>query len=54
MDVSGYTEYGYRGLVELRDKEQIISELKRQINDLTIQLQQMENRCNNLQAKASS
>ena len=49
----GYTEYGYRGLEELRAKEKTIQELKEEISNLKMQLQGMENRCNDLQAKAS-
>lgn len=53
MDASGYTEYGYRGLEELRAKDEKIQQLEAEINDLKIRLQQMENHANNLQAKAS-
>jgi peptidoglycan hydrolase CwlO-like protein len=49
----GYTEYGYRGLEELRQKDQKIQQLQEQISKLQTQLQMMENRCNDLQAKAS-
>ena len=49
----GYTEYGYRGLEELREKDKKITELKEQISNLKTDLQRMENRCNDLQAKAS-
>lgn len=51
--MDGYTEYGYRGLAELKEKDEIISQLKAQIAELQIQLQRMENHANNLQAKAS-
>tara|TARA_B100001248_G_scaffold246611_1_gene217322 strand:+ start:957 stop:1130 length:174 start_codon:yes stop_codon:yes gene_type:complete len=53
MDTSGYTEYGYRGLEELRQKDAEIAKLKEEISDLKMKLQGMENRCNDLQAKAS-
>lgn len=53
MDTSGYTEYGYRGLEELRQKDKEIEKLKEEISKLKMQLQGMENRCNDLQAKAS-
>lgn len=49
----GYTEYGYRGLEELKQKDKTIQKLQEQIHELQIQLQRMENRCNDLQAKAS-
>ena len=52
-DKHGYTEYGYRGLEELKQKDEIIAQLKQQVADLQIQLQRMENHANNLQAKAS-
>ena len=53
MDTSGYTEYGYRGLEEVRAKDIEIAKLKEEISKLKMQLQSMENRCNDLQAKAS-
>ena len=53
MDNSGYTEYCYRGLEELRQKDIEIEKLKEEISNLKMQLQGMENRCNDLQAKAS-
>ena len=49
----GYTEYGYRGLQELKAKDLEIITLKEEISKLKMQLQGMENRCNDLQAKAS-
>jgi peptidoglycan hydrolase CwlO-like protein len=49
----GYTEYGYRGLPELQIKDKEIKQLKEEISKLIMQLQQMENHANNLQAKAS-
>jgi len=49
----GYTEYGYRGLEELRAKDAEIEKLKQTISELEVQLQRMENHANNLQAKAS-
>ena len=53
MNTSGYTEYGYRGLEELKQKDIEITKLKEEISKLKMQLQGMENRCNDLQAKAS-
>ena len=53
MDTIGYTEYGYRGLEELQAKDKEIAKLKEEIRNLKMQLQGMENRCNDLQAKAS-
>ena len=53
MDTTGYTEYGYRGLEELRQKDVEIEKLKEEIGELKMQLQRMENHANNLQAKAS-
>ena len=53
MDTSGYTEYGYRGLEELKAKDEEIAKLKEEIGELRHRLQLMENHANNLQAKAS-
>ncbi len=47
------TEYGYRGLEELKAKDKEIAKLKEKIGKLQTQLQQMENHANNLQARAS-
>jgi len=49
----GYTEYGYRGLAELKAKDEEIAKLKEEIGELQTQLQRMENHANDLQAKAS-
>ncbi len=49
----GYTEYGYRGLTELKAKDEEIAKLKEEIGELKMRLQLMENHANNLQAKAS-
>ena len=49
----GYTEYGYRGLAELKTKDEEIVKLKEEISELKHRLQLMENHANNLQAKAS-
>ena len=51
--MGGYTEYGYRGLEEMKAKDEKIQQLEAEIADLKIRLQQMENHANNLQAKAS-
>ena len=53
MDTIGYTEYGYRGLEEIKQKEKEIEQLREEVSKLKGQLQAMENRCNDLQAKAS-
>ena len=50
---NGYTEYGYRGLEELRTKDEEIRQLQQQISELQMQLQRMENHASNLQSKAS-
>ena len=49
----GYTEYGYRGLVELQAKDKEIAKLKEEIGELQHRLQLMENHANTLQSKAS-
>ena len=51
--MDGYTEYGYRGLEEIKQKEKEIEKLREEVSKLKSQLQAMENRCNDLQAKAS-
>ena len=51
--MDGYTEYGYRGLEEIKQKDKEIEKLREEILKLKGQLQSMENRCNDLQAKAS-
>ena len=51
--MDGYTEYGYRGLEEIKQKENEIEKLRAEISELKVRLQTMENRCNDLQAKAS-
>ena len=51
--MDGYTEYGYRGLEEIKQKENEIERLREEVSKLKGQLQAMENRCNDLQAKAS-
>jgi len=48
-----YTEYGYRGAKELQEANKQISMLNQKIIELTDQVQNLENRCNELQAKAS-
>ena len=40
----GYTEYGYRGLEEIRLKEKQIEELKKRIEDLEKRIQPQHNR----------
>ena len=53
MNKDGYTEYGYRGLEELKQKYAEIEKLKDEISVLKMRLQRMENHANNLQARAS-
>ena len=53
MNKDGYTEYGYRGLEELKQKDAEIEKLKDEISVLKMRLQRMENHANNLQARAS-
>ena len=53
MDKDNYTEYGYRGLEELKQKDAEIVKLKEEIGELKHRLQLIENHANNLQAKAS-
>ena len=43
--MDGYTEYGYRGLEEIKQKEKIIEKLREEVSKLKGQLQVMENRC---------
>jgi len=38
--VDGYTEYGYRGLEELKKAQEIIEELKKEIEDLKKRLEE--------------
>ena len=40
----GYTEYGYRGLEEIRLKDKQIEELKKRIEDLEKKIQPQHNR----------
>jgi|TARA_R110001592_G_scaffold63812_1_gene195790 hypothetical protein len=47
-----YSEYGYRGLEEVLAKDAEIKELKKEISELKISLQQAETRSNNLTAMA--
>ena len=48
-----YSEYGYRGLEEVKAKDAEIKELKKEISELQIKLQQAENQNNNLMATAN-
>lgn len=48
-----YSEYGYRGLEEVLAKEAEIKELKKEISELQIKLQQAENQSNNLMARSN-
>ena len=48
-----YSEYGYRGLEEVLAKEAEIKELKKEISELKMKLQQAENQNNNLMATAN-
>ncbi len=53
IDPYGYTEYGYRGLEEVKAKDKIIEQLKQENAKLKTQNQLLENKANDLQAKAS-
>mgnify|MGYP001327538385 CR=1 FL=1 len=53
IDTYGYTEYGYRGLEEVKAKDKIIEQLKQENAKLKTQNQLLENKANDLQAKAS-
>jgi predicted RNase H-like nuclease (RuvC/YqgF family) len=48
-----YSEYGYRGLEEVLAKEAEIKELKKEISELRMKLQEAENQSNNLMARAN-
>jgi hypothetical protein len=48
-----YSEYGYRGLEEVLAKEVEIKELKKEISELKMKLQEAENQSNNLMARAN-
>jgi|TARA_R110002074_G_scaffold46457_2_gene119831 hypothetical protein len=48
-----YSEYGYRGLEEVLAKDVEIKELKKEISELKMKLQQAENQNNNLMATAN-
>jgi hypothetical protein len=48
-----YSEYGYRGLEELKAKDAEIKKLKEKISELKIRLQQSENQSNLYMAKAN-
>jgi seryl-tRNA synthetase len=48
-----YSEYGYRGLEEVKAKDAEIKELKKEISELQIKLQQAENQSNNLMARSN-
>ena len=48
-----YSEYGYRGLEEVLAKDAEIKELKKEISELRMKLQEAENQSNNLMARAN-
>jgi uncharacterized protein YdcH (DUF465 family) len=48
-----YSEYGYRGLEELKAKDAEIKKLKEKISELKVRLQQQENQTNVYMAKAN-
>ena len=51
--MDGYTEYGYRGLEELKQKEKEIEKLKEEISELKNAITKLWKICNDLQAKVS-
>ena len=53
MTEKEYSEYGYRGLEEIKAKDTEIKDLKKEISKLKIELQQAENQSNNLMARAN-
>ena len=53
MTDNEYSEYGYRGLEEVKAKDAEIKELKKEISKLKIKLQQAENQSNNLMARSN-
>jgi hypothetical protein len=48
-----YSEYGYRGLGEIKAKDAEIKKLKEEISELKIRLQQQENQTSIYMAKAN-
>jgi len=48
-----YSEYGYRGLEEIKVKDAEIKKLKEKISELKVRLQQSENQSNLYMAKAN-
>ena len=48
-----YSEYGYRGLEELKAKDAEIKKLKEKISELKVRLQQQENQTSVYMAKAN-
>lgn len=53
MKENEYSEYGYRGLEEIKAKDKEIKQLKEKISELKVRLQQSENQSNILMAKAN-
>ena len=52
MTEKQYSEYGYRGLEEIKAKDKEIKKLKKEISDLKTQLQLQENQTNKYSAIA--
>ena len=48
-----YSEYGYRGLEEIKAKDAEIKKLKEKISELKVRLQKSENQSNLYMAKAN-
>jgi hypothetical protein len=53
MKENEYSEYGYRGLEEIKAKDKEIKKLKEKISELKVRLQQSENQSNIYMAKAN-
>ena len=53
MTEKEYSEYGYRGLEEIKAKDAEIKKLKEKISELKVRLQQSENQSNLYMAKAN-